>query len=264
MAQTRTLYEPSFEHDACGFGFVVDIAGRPSHAIVRDALTVLVNLEHRGADRVRGEHRRRRRHPDPDPARASCAARPRPASRSRAAAATASAWSSCRATRPAAAAPASASSASSRDEGLTILGWRDVPTDRTGLGDTARGQPAGHPPGVHRPPAGRAGATRTSPSSAALRRPPPGREGRRPLRRSRAAATSTSRRCPAGPSSTRACSTPEQLLTFYPDLRDDALRERARPWSTRASRPTPSRPGTARIRTATSATTARSTRCAAT
>jgi glutamate synthase (ferredoxin) len=43
------LYDPSFEHDACGFGFVVDIAGRPSHAIVRDALTVLVNLEHRGA-----------------------------------------------------------------------------------------------------------------------------------------------------------------------------------------------------------------------
>ena len=43
------LYDPAFEHDACGFGFVVDIAGRPSHAIVRDALTVLVNLEHRGA-----------------------------------------------------------------------------------------------------------------------------------------------------------------------------------------------------------------------
>ena len=45
----RGLYEPSFEHDSCGFGFVVDIAGRPSHSIVRDALTVLVNLEHRGA-----------------------------------------------------------------------------------------------------------------------------------------------------------------------------------------------------------------------
>ena len=49
MPQTRTLHEPSTEHDACGFGFVVDVAGRPSHAIVRDALTVLVNLEHRGA-----------------------------------------------------------------------------------------------------------------------------------------------------------------------------------------------------------------------
>ena len=49
VANSRTLYEPSFEHDACGFGFVCDIAGRPSHGIVRDALTVLVNLEHRGA-----------------------------------------------------------------------------------------------------------------------------------------------------------------------------------------------------------------------
>ena len=43
------LYDPKNEHDACGFGFVVDIAGRPSHKTVRDALTVLVNLEHRGA-----------------------------------------------------------------------------------------------------------------------------------------------------------------------------------------------------------------------
>jgi glutamate synthase (ferredoxin) len=49
VAESPSLYEPSFEHDACGFGFVCDIAGRPSHGIVRDALTVLVNLEHRGA-----------------------------------------------------------------------------------------------------------------------------------------------------------------------------------------------------------------------
>jgi glutamate synthase (NADPH) large chain len=48
-AESQGLYDPRFEHDACGFGFVVDIAGRPSHDIVRDALTVLVNLEHRGA-----------------------------------------------------------------------------------------------------------------------------------------------------------------------------------------------------------------------
>jgi glutamate synthase (ferredoxin) len=48
-SRAQGLYDPRFEHDACGFGFVVDIAGRPSHDIVRDALTVLVNLEHRGA-----------------------------------------------------------------------------------------------------------------------------------------------------------------------------------------------------------------------
>ena len=43
------LYDPSLEHDACGFGFVADIKGRASHGIVSSALEVLNNLEHRGA-----------------------------------------------------------------------------------------------------------------------------------------------------------------------------------------------------------------------
>ena len=43
------LYDPSNEHDACGVGFLVDIKGRKSHAIVRDGLKALVNLDHRGA-----------------------------------------------------------------------------------------------------------------------------------------------------------------------------------------------------------------------
>ena len=43
------LYDPKNEHDACGFGFVADVKGRASHDIVQKALTVLVNLEHRGA-----------------------------------------------------------------------------------------------------------------------------------------------------------------------------------------------------------------------
>ncbi len=43
------LYDPAFEKDSCGVGFVVDIKGRRSHAIVQQALTVLVNLRHRGA-----------------------------------------------------------------------------------------------------------------------------------------------------------------------------------------------------------------------
>jgi glutamate synthase (ferredoxin) len=45
----RGLYDPRHEHDACGVGFVVDAKGRRSHAIVRQALQVLINLEHRGA-----------------------------------------------------------------------------------------------------------------------------------------------------------------------------------------------------------------------
>jgi glutamate synthase (NADPH) large chain len=43
------LYDPRFEHDACGVGFVADLAGLPSHDTVAKALTVLRNLEHRGA-----------------------------------------------------------------------------------------------------------------------------------------------------------------------------------------------------------------------
>src|SRR3974377_2050932 len=43
------LYDPRFEHDACGVSFVVDIKGRPSRAIVADALDALCNLDHRGA-----------------------------------------------------------------------------------------------------------------------------------------------------------------------------------------------------------------------
>src|SRR5438067_11818581 len=43
------LYDPRYEHDACGVGFVVDIKGRRSHTIVQRALAVLINLLHRGA-----------------------------------------------------------------------------------------------------------------------------------------------------------------------------------------------------------------------
>ncbi len=43
------LYDPRYEHDSCGVGFVVDIKGRRSNAIVRQALQVLINLLHRGA-----------------------------------------------------------------------------------------------------------------------------------------------------------------------------------------------------------------------
>src|SRR5712691_11101110 len=43
------LYDPALEHDSCGFGFVADIKGHPSHDIVKKALEVLMNLEHRGA-----------------------------------------------------------------------------------------------------------------------------------------------------------------------------------------------------------------------
>ena len=49
IPQKQGLYDPSFEHDACGIGFVVNIKGERSHQVVEQGLTVLVNLDHRGA-----------------------------------------------------------------------------------------------------------------------------------------------------------------------------------------------------------------------
>ncbi|MFN4284937.1 MAG: glutamate synthase large subunit [Lacibacter sp.] len=49
MAGNQGLYNPAFEHDACGIGFVASIKGNKSHQNIADALTVLENMEHRGA-----------------------------------------------------------------------------------------------------------------------------------------------------------------------------------------------------------------------
>jgi glutamate synthase (ferredoxin) len=134
----RTLYEPSTEHDACGFGFVCDIAGKPSHAIVRDALTVLVNLEHRGAsgsERNTGDGagilvgiphgflgaaagEAGLRLPEGGGYGVAVMFLPREEA-SRAV---------CR----------EHFAAVLEAEGLVLLGWRDVPTDPTGLGESAK------------------------------------------------------------------------------------------------------------------------------
>jgi glutamate synthase (ferredoxin) len=49
LPKKQGLYDPFFEHDACGVGFVVDMKGRKSHQILRQAIQVLENLDHRGA-----------------------------------------------------------------------------------------------------------------------------------------------------------------------------------------------------------------------
>ena len=46
----RGLYQPDYEHDACGVGMVVNIHGGKSHELVDNALKVLENMEHRGAE----------------------------------------------------------------------------------------------------------------------------------------------------------------------------------------------------------------------
>ena len=50
MDQEIGLYQQAYEHDACGVGMVVNIHGNKSHELVDNALKVLENMEHRGAE----------------------------------------------------------------------------------------------------------------------------------------------------------------------------------------------------------------------
>ena len=49
LIKEQGLYNPRNEHDACGVGFVANIHGKKSHDIVKQGLTILDNLTHRGA-----------------------------------------------------------------------------------------------------------------------------------------------------------------------------------------------------------------------
>ncbi len=49
LPEKQGLYDPAFEHDSCGVGFIANIKGKKSHEIVRQALQILENLSHRGA-----------------------------------------------------------------------------------------------------------------------------------------------------------------------------------------------------------------------
>jgi glutamate synthase (NADPH) large chain len=137
--QRQGLYDPANERDACGFGFVVDVKGRASHDIVEKALTVLVNLEHRGAvgaEKNTGDGAGillQKPHaflegeasklgvklPKPTHYAAGMVFLP-PNDAGR---------DAC----------AEIFEQVVRDEGQTVLGWRDVPTEDATLGPTARG-----------------------------------------------------------------------------------------------------------------------------
>ena len=49
MISAQGLYDPKNEHDACGVGFVAHIRGQKSHDIIAQGLNILRNLDHRGA-----------------------------------------------------------------------------------------------------------------------------------------------------------------------------------------------------------------------
>src|SRR2546423_6942421 len=48
-AESQGLYDPAFEHDACGVAFVADMHGRRSHDVVSKGLFALLRMDHRGA-----------------------------------------------------------------------------------------------------------------------------------------------------------------------------------------------------------------------
>ncbi|MHC4454544.1 MAG: glutamate synthase central domain-containing protein, partial [Planctomycetota bacterium] len=58
LPEKHGLYDPKYEHDACGVGFVANIDGTPTHTIVKNSIQVSINLEHRGAigsDKLTGD-----------------------------------------------------------------------------------------------------------------------------------------------------------------------------------------------------------------
>ncbi|MFM8945865.1 MAG: glutamate synthase subunit alpha, partial [Actinomycetota bacterium] len=133
--QPHGLYDPRFEHDACGVSFVADIHGRASHDIVARGLGALCNLEHRGATGAEADTG------DgagvliqvPDRFLRAVVDFALPAIGS---------YAVGMAFLPAAPADAARATAAIEkivnDEGLTVAGWRAVPTDPSTLGASAR------------------------------------------------------------------------------------------------------------------------------
>jgi glutamate synthase (NADPH) large chain len=129
------LYDPRYESDSCGVALLADLGGRPSHAMITQALVALHNLEHRGAAGAEPESGDgagmtvqvpdaflRAVVPFELPARGDYAV----------GLAFLPVDSAARGKAVALVEDVAA------DEGLEVLGWRDLPTDPTGLGPTAR------------------------------------------------------------------------------------------------------------------------------
>lgn len=132
------LYDPANEHDACGVGFVANVKGRKSHKIVRQGLSILENLTHRGAvgaDPSAGDGAGILIQipdaflraccddlginlPEPENYGVGMVFLPQPV-----------------ATRNHCETLIEQTIA---EEGQSLLGWRDVPTDNAGLGDSVR------------------------------------------------------------------------------------------------------------------------------
>ncbi len=133
--QRRGLYDSSYEHDACGVGFVADLSGRRSHDTVAKGLAVLRNLEHRGAkgsDPDTGDGAGiLTQIPDRFFREVTGFALPEPG-------AYAAGTVFLSRSAPDRAAAIEAIERIAAQEGLTVLGWRDVPVDPSFCGLGAR------------------------------------------------------------------------------------------------------------------------------
>ena len=255
------LYDPANEHDACGLGFIAHIKGQKSHAIVNQALSILKNLTHRGAtgaDPLQGDGAGILIQLPDAFLRRACGRQgltlpavgqygvgmvflpKEPASRM-----------ACEQEIERAVA----------GEGQILLGWRDVPTDNSGLSErTKEVEPIIRQVFIAR------GANDMDQDAL---------ERKLYIIRKKSGHAIQALKLRHGkefyvPSmSTRTLVYKGMLLAhqvgeYLPRPARRVAWCRHWRWCTSASRPTPSRPGISRIRSAWSATTARSTRCAAT
>ena len=253
------LYDPQFEHDACGVGFVCQMKGKRSHDLVQQALTILVNLDHRGAvgaETNTGDgagillqvpHNFLKKVTSglkielPEPGQygvAMCYMSPDAKVRAES---------------------AKLFEQVVAEEGQKVLGWRDIPVDNSMIGKTAKNsEPFMRQAFIAR------GANCADDQAF-----------ERKLYVIRKRAYHVIRTQGRG----RLLVLPESLLphddlqghaharagrSYFLDLQRSRTWTRRWRWCTRASPRTPSRVGSARIRIATSPTTARSTPCAAT
>ncbi|RKT56201.1 glutamate synthase large subunit [Saccharothrix australiensis] len=131
--EPQGLYDPQFEHDACGVAFVADLAGRRNHAIVAQALVALRNLEHRGARGAEPETGDGAgiliQVPDAFLREVVDFALPEPGCY---------AVGTAFLPREGDAGVRAAVERIAEEEGATVLGWRDLPVDTDHVGPTAR------------------------------------------------------------------------------------------------------------------------------
>ena len=171
--QADGLYDPRYEHDACGVGVVARLDNRPTNEVVRLAIDALANLEHRGAAGA-----------DPETGDGAGILIQMPDALLREVVEfelpPAGCYGVAMCFLPKADEPRAELEAMLERivvaEGQHVLGWRDVPTDDRHVGPTARASQPVDPPALHRRRAragGRSGRLRAQ----ALRDPPARREG---------------------------------------------------------------------------------------